>query len=65
MTLETLTKENIDLELVYCFGSLVHYHRGRKLGHMQTDMGLEELRVLRLDVKAAMRRLDRFTLGIT
>jgi hypothetical protein len=57
VTLETLTKENIDLELVYCFGSLVHYHRGRKLGHMQTDMGLEELRVLHLDIQGNRRRL--------
>jgi hypothetical protein len=36
----------------------VHYHHGRKHGHVQTDMVLEiELRVLHLDLKALRRRL--------
>ena len=35
----------------------VHYHYGEKHGSIQTDMKLEEPRVLHLDLKAARRRL--------
>jgi hypothetical protein len=37
------------------FRGLVHYHHGGKHGRVQADVVLEEPRVLRLDLKAAMR----------
>jgi hypothetical protein len=40
------------LGLAYRFRGLVHYHHGRKHGSLQTDMALEELRVLHLVLKA-------------
>ena len=49
MTVATLLKDNIELELAYSFSGLVHYHHGGKHGNMQADMVLEELRVLHLD----------------
>lgn len=54
MTMVTLIKENIQLELAYSFGSLVHYHSGGKHGGVQIDMVLEkELRAPYVGQKAA------------
>ena len=39
------------------FRSSIHYHQGGNHGSIETDMVLEELRVLHLDCKAARRRL--------
>ena len=45
--------------LVYRFTGSVHYHCGRKHGSIQADMVLEKvLRVLRLNLKAARRKLS-------
>ena len=41
--------------LAYRFSGLVHYHHGRKHGHIQAGMILEELRVLHLDQKPNRR----------
>jgi hypothetical protein len=49
----TLIKENISLGLAYSFRGLVHYDQGGKIGGIQSDLVLEELRVLHLDPKAA------------
>ena len=47
MTMATLIKENMSLELEYGFRGVVHYWHGRRHGSMQADMVLEEeLRVL-------------------
>jgi hypothetical protein len=43
------------LGLAYRFRGSVHYHHGRKHGSMQTDVVLEELRVLHLEPMAARR----------
>jgi hypothetical protein len=51
MITATHLKENTLLGLAY--GSLVHYHHGRKHGAVQTEMVLEkELRILLLDLQA-------------
>ena len=47
------TKENIQLETTHSFRGLVHYHRGGKHGSVQTDLVLEEPRVLHLPPQAA------------
>jgi hypothetical protein len=48
MTIATLIKENISLELSYSFSGSLHYHDG-KHSDIQADMMLEkELRVLHL-----------------
>ena len=39
------------------FRRLGRYYHGRKHGGVQADVGLEELRVLHLDSKAAGRKL--------
>jgi hypothetical protein len=45
--------------MAYSFRGSVHYHHGRKHGRLQADLDLEkEVRVLRLDPKAARRRLS-------
>ena len=50
MTMVTLIKENLSLELAYSFRGSVHYHHNRMPGGMQEDMMLEkELRDLYLD----------------
>jgi hypothetical protein len=41
------------LGLAYSFKGSVHYPHGGKHGSLQTDMALEELRVLHLDLQAA------------
>ena len=41
MTVATLIKDNIELELAYSFRGLVHYHHGGKHGNTQANMGLE------------------------
>lgn len=41
MTIMILTKENIQLELAYCFRCLVHHHHGGRHG-MQADMVMEK-----------------------
>ena len=53
MTIATLRKGNIYLELAYSFRSLVHYHGG-KHGSVQADMVWEEneLRILHLKLQA-------------
>jgi hypothetical protein len=54
MTVVTLIKENISVELAYTFRGFIHYHHGEKPGVRQADMMLEkELRVLHLDLQAA------------
>jgi hypothetical protein len=53
MTRATLIKENISLGMAYRFRGLVHYHHGTKHGSIHTDMELDELRALRLYLKAA------------
>ena len=42
--------------LAYRFRGLVYCYDGENKGSMQTDLELEELRVLQLDQKAARRR---------
>jgi hypothetical protein len=49
--------------LSYRLRDSVHYHHGGKHGSMQVDIVLEEPRVLRLDRKAARRRLSSSALG--
>ena len=59
MTMATLTKENISLELTSSFRGLVHYHHGGKHGSMQTYMVLgKEMRGLSTFGSAGSRRLD-------
>jgi hypothetical protein len=53
MTMATLIKENMSLELEYGFRGVVHYWHGRKHGSMQLDM----VQFLHLDAKAAGRQL--------
>ena len=57
MTMATLIKDNIYLELAYSFRSSVHY--GEEHGSIQADMVLEkEVKALHLDPKAARGNLS-------
>ena len=59
MTKATLIKENISLGLASSFRGLVHCNCGAEAWQhagRQTDMVLEELRALPLDLKAARER---------
>lgn len=38
------------MELAYSFRDLTHYHLGRKHGSVQSDLMLEELKILHLDM---------------
>ena len=49
---------NIYLGLAYSFRDLDHYHHARKHSNLQSDMVLQELRVLHLDLKALRKRLN-------
>jgi hypothetical protein len=62
MTKTTLIKESISLELAFSSRGSVHYYPDGKHGSLQADMMLEEPRVLPLDLKGVVRRLDP-TLG--
>jgi hypothetical protein len=46
------------LALADRFRDSVHYHHGGKDGSMQTDLVLEELRIIYLGLKAARKRLS-------
>jgi hypothetical protein len=48
MTMAALIKENILVRLAYTFTGLVHYHHDGKHSNIETDMVLEEPRVLHL-----------------
>jgi hypothetical protein len=55
--------------MAYRFRGSVQCHHGGKHGNVQADMGLEELRVLRLDLKAVFqttwRRVSKNTPTMT
>ena len=55
MTMAALIKENILVRLAYTFTGLVHYHHDGKHSNIETDMVLEEPRVLHLDLQVARR----------
>jgi hypothetical protein len=55
--------KDISLGLAYRFRGSAHYHHGQKHGSILADMGLEELRVPHLVLKAARRRLASRQLG--
>jgi hypothetical protein len=63
MAKEILIKANIYLGLAYSFRALVPHHHSRKHGSIQTDLELEEPRVLHLHPKSTRRRLTFRELG--
>lgn len=52
MTMATLIKENLSLELAYRIRGLLHYRHGGKHGSIQGDVGLEKELILRQQKEA-------------